>query len=149
MRPGIRPSLVLRVEGVEPGPQGSKKAVGRRKNGSTILVEMSKKVKPFREAVADSAKVKLGNVGPYFEQHVPVDVEVWFYLKRGKTVTREFPTTSPDLDKVMRSLGDALKTGGVVYDDAQVIDVVMKKRYATPENPVGCLVFVHEHPSAK
>ena len=58
----------------------------------------------------------------------PVRLTLAFTLARPKTVTREFPTVVPDLDKFVRSVGDAL-TGVVFRDDSQVVDIIASKRY--------------------
>ena len=39
-----------------PGPQGSKRFVGRTKTGRGLMVESSAKVKPWREAVKWAAR---------------------------------------------------------------------------------------------
>lgn len=44
------------------------------------------------------------------------------------------PTKAPDLDKLMRSVGDALN--GVVWrDDSQVCEATIRKRYTTEAFP--------------
>ena len=42
-------------------------------------------------------------------------------------------TTMPDLDKLVRGICDALTDAGVWKDDAQVVNVVAAKRYATSQ----------------
>jgi crossover junction endodeoxyribonuclease RusA len=111
---------VLRVTGAEPAPQGSKRHVG---NGR--MIEASKKVGPWRAAVAVAVSESLM---PTID--TPVDVEVMFFLPRGRTVTRELPSTPPDIDKLCRSTLDGLVQGGALADDSLVVNLDAKKRYA-------------------
>jgi Holliday junction resolvase RusA-like endonuclease len=60
-----------------------------------------------------------------------VRLTVAFYLPRPKSLPRRVTAhvKAPDLDKLVRSVGDAL-TRVVFADDAQVVDLVAMKRYA-------------------
>ena len=102
------------VEG-RPAPQGSKKGYSRQGSTRVQLVEMSRHVKPWRDAVKAAAAEQA-------EQHGMLDgalaLGVTFYLPRGKTVTRLLPTTAPDLSKLIRSTEDALVDARLVRDDA-------------------------------
>lgn len=100
-----------------PAPQGSKKYAGHRK-GKPLLLEMSKKLKPWREVVHWAAKMT--------RQHIsgPIEVSATFTLRRPKGVSKEarpFPDVYPDLDKLLRSTMDGLKTAGAIDDDAKVV----------------------------
>lgn len=110
--------LRIVIPGV-PAPQGSKKHVG---NG--IMVESSKKVGPWRKAVARA----LAEAGaPPFSE--AVEVSAAFYLPRPRTVRRELPTVPPDLDKLERGLWDALTIAGAWVDDSLVVRTEAVKRY--------------------
>ena len=119
----------------EPAPQGSK--TGFIKNGRVVMVESSKKVKPWREAVAAQTKAK---VQAALEN--PVEIALVFHLPKPKTVTRKWPAVKPDLDKLIRSTFDGLTTGGLYTDDALVIAVSASKQYATDR--IGCQVIASE-----
>jgi Holliday junction resolvase RusA-like endonuclease len=119
----------------EPAPQGSK--TGFIKNGRVVMIESSKKVKPWREAVAAQTKDK---VQVAFQE--PVEIALVFHLPKPKTVTRKWPAVKPDLDKVIRSTFDGLTTGGLYTDDALVIAVSASKQYATDR--IGCQVIASE-----
>lgn len=115
-------TVTFRVDGV-PGPQGSKRHVG---NGR--MIEMSKKVGPWRDRVALTARREHHGEpldGPLFAR-------IEFFLERPKTVTRAYPSVTPDIDKLVRSTFDALKMGGLIADDARVVDLVTSKRYGDP-----------------
>ena len=99
----------------EPAPQGSKVVYNGRP------VESSKKLKPWRAAVASAA------VEAMAEQKVeqftgPVVVEVVFLMPRPKTVKREWPETVPDTDKMQRGIGDALSVNSqILADDSKIV----------------------------
>ena len=111
-----------------PAPQGSKRHVGRG-----VMIESSKKVKPWREAVKWAAIEAL--VGRGFEG--PVEVEVDFYFTHPKTGKRRSShSVKPDIDKLCRSTFDALKDAGVYEDDSRICSVVARKHYADAHSPV-------------
>jgi Holliday junction resolvase RusA-like endonuclease len=116
-----------------PGPQGSKKDVGTRiaKSGrpTAILVESSKKVKPWRRRVAAAA----GEHRPAEVLDGPLAAYVVFTLARPKAhygtgrnagvlkarYVEAQHFRMPDLSKLIRSTEDALK--GVIWaDDGRV-----------------------------
>lgn len=114
--------VTFRVDGI-PAPQGSKRHVG---NGR--MIEMSKKIGPWRERVR--LTVQRDYHGAPFDG--PLIVIIRFYLERPKTVTRTYPHVTPDLDKLVRSTFDAMKQGGLIADDARVVDLAASKRYGEP-----------------
>ncbi|MEV7589702.1 RusA family crossover junction endodeoxyribonuclease [Streptomyces sp. NPDC089922] len=133
--------IEIRVNGL-PAPQGSKRHVGGGR-----MVESSKKVKPWREAVAaETAKQQF----PYMPY---VQVAAWFLLPRPKGHYRtgrnahllkatapHFPGKYPDLDKLCRSTLDALRMGGAYDDDAQVVRLHAYKVYAQYGDESGALI---------
>lgn len=132
-----------------PAPQGSKRHVG---NG--VMVESSKKVKPWRQDVAAAAREaaeREGWTAP--DGDVPVFVSFRLARPRGHygtgrnaSVVRPSaplrPAVKPDLDKLLRSTLDALTTSGVIRDDAQVCLLSATKEYADLDAPVGASVRV-------
>lgn len=126
--------VTFEVPGI-PAPQGSKKGfvVGKR----AVLVDANKDVlKPWRAEIA-----KASDLGVMFEG--AVSVSATFYLPRPKSVKRLLPTAPPDLDKLMRALGDGMKDGGLLRDDSIICDENIKKRYADGREP-GVTVTVRE-----
>jgi Holliday junction resolvase RusA-like endonuclease len=101
------------------------------------MVESSKKVKPWREAVAAQTQAKVQAA-----LQNPVEIALVFHLPKPKTVTRKWPAVKPDLDKLIRSTFDGLTTGGLYTDDALVIAVSASKQYATDR--IGCQVIASE-----
>ena len=106
----------------EPAPQGSKN--GFVKNGRVVMVESSKKVKPWREAVALTTQAQVT-----CSLQNAVEIALVFHLPKPKTVTRKWPSVKPDLDKLYT-------------DDALVIAVSASKQYATDR--IGCQVIASE-----
>ncbi len=99
-------------------PQGSKKHVG---NG--VMVEMSKNLKPWRDAIVVVAKAAKRKQG--FEMFTgPVGVEARFVFKRPQKGHRDeiYKPSTPDKEKLERALFDALTTAGIWKDDALVAD---------------------------
>lgn len=150
------PALVIDVFGT-PAPQGSKRHVG---NG--VMVESSKKVKPWRMAVKYAAMdACIANLLDWsnFPAHTPVHVNVIFCFARPRFHYRtgrnahllrdgapKYPSGRPDLDKLLRSTLDALGEAGVFADDAQVCHVEASKAYVgahplTLDRP-GCVIQV-------
>jgi len=127
--------IEIRVWG-EPGAQGSKAPKGRDRMGRVILVESSKKVKPWRMAVTYAAREaceKAGdgmfNLGPRCVRG-PVDVEMIFTLPKPKSAKRgQVPATRPDLSKLVRSTEDALTTAMAYEDDGRIVRCVSSKVY--------------------
>lgn len=120
--------FVITVYGL-PGPQGSKRYVG---NG--VMVESSKKVKPWREdvraaalqAYADDQAVVLTT------RTQPLDVTVTFTLPKPTSAPKRrttWPAKRPDVDKLLRSTLDAIGSAGIWHDDAQVVELTGRKVY--------------------
>jgi len=126
------------IEGI-PAPQGSK--TGRVVNGRVVMWESSAKVKPWRAAVTLITKQAM--LKQEWETITdPIELCLSFYLPRPKSVKREFPSVKPDLDKLIRSTCDGLKTGGLYTDDALIIALTATKQYAPVGMEAGCHVLV-------
>nr|WP_272925049.1 RusA family crossover junction endodeoxyribonuclease [Streptomyces sp. SID8377] len=139
-----QPLLVVTARGV-PGPQGSK-----TRTASGGMRESSAKVKPWRDTVAWralEARTKKRGWRPLLG---PVALSVVFTFDRpkshygkGRNASRLLPSApvrpdvKPDLDKILRATLDALTTGGVYRDDAQVVDFRgLGKHYSTDHGRV-------------
>lgn len=116
-----------------PAPQGSKRHVGRG-----ILVESSKRVKPWRDAVRST----VADAWPHDSFDGPVIVELTFAFPRPaghygtgrnagtlKASAPLRPAGLPDVDKLARSTLDGIVAAGVLRDDARVVDLHARKRY--------------------
>jgi Holliday junction resolvase RusA-like endonuclease len=119
----IRSEIVLTIPGT-PAPKGSLRC---RRNPSHTLYEDNPRTKPWREKVADAAR----KVQQTPDKGQPLDVEITFTFDRPKSVRRDLPASRSvgDVDKLVRTILDALQDGGALLDDAQVTDVSARKRY--------------------
>ena len=134
-----REFAAFQVVGVEPAPQGSKRYLG---NGR--FVEASKKLEPWRQAVAQAVHQMMQDTGDDSQFTEACQVEVTFILPKPKSVKRLLPTVSPDADKLARSLGDSIslpKYSQLIQDDALICRWEIRKIYGTPET-MGCSVVV-------
>jgi Holliday junction resolvase RusA-like endonuclease len=118
--------MYIRVYG-DPAPQGSKTA--RMVNGHVVMWESSKKLPGWRESVVMAAKVV------FMENNRqallgPVSLHCTFFMPRPKSVSRQYPNTAPDLDKLLRGIGDALQIAGVISNDGQIVAITAKKVYS-------------------
>lgn len=124
------------VDGV-PVPQGSKTVFMVR--GKPVLADAnSKALKPWRKTVTAVVRAVGSRSIP---RERPVAVSATFTFERPKTVKREYPTVKPDLDKLIRSVFDAVTDAGLWADDCQVVDMRIRKQYG---NVSGVTVTVGE-----
>lgn len=123
----IRSEIVLTIPGT-PAPKGSLRC---RRNPAHTLYEDNPKTKPWREWVRDAAK----QVTQHADKGQPLSVEVSFTLERPPSVpkSRRYPSVKPDVDKLVRTVLDALEDATVLVNDSQVVELVARKRYATDE----------------
>lgn len=104
----------------EPQPKGSVQGFLR---GDKVIVTHTAKSKVWEESIRWQVKDYQHNLDG------PLAVSLDFYLTRGKSVKRQYPAVTPDIDKLTRAVLDALK--GVIADDARITDLHVTKRYAT------------------
>lgn len=119
----------------KPEPQGSIRAFVHPKTGRPILTSTNPNMKGWRDLIAWSAVEQMAGREPF---EGPIQVRASFYLPRPKSVKRPSPTVKPDLDKLQRSLLDAL-TDVVYRDDAQVVSIHASKHYVNAEVPSPCV----------
>lgn len=138
--------VIITVRG-KPAPQGSKRHVGGGR-----MVEMSKAVGPWREAVRDETQKVAAT-----RFTGPVEVHISFGLDRPRGHYRtgrsahllrpsapELPAVRPDIDKLARAVLDGLKTGGAYKDDSQVVVLQLAKVYNEPGEVPGCTIVITE-----
>jgi crossover junction endodeoxyribonuclease RusA len=126
--------LTIDVSG-DPASQGSHSVI----NGRIVQVN-SAKHKRWRNAVVFAALDLIGEDWVPIDE--PVELSVIFYLPRPKTATREFPAVMPDLDKLIRAVGDSLTTAGIISDDSRIIAIHAQKLYADARG-VGAVIRVN------
>lgn len=129
--------LSLFVPG-HPAPQGSKRHVG-----GGIMIESSKKVKPWRSDIRSALLDATGQPLRFFDG--AVNVQLVFIMPRPlSTPKRTTPpaTKKPDLDKLTRAVFDAIGSAGIWRDDSQVIGAVVSKRIAEIGETGGCRLTI-------
>jgi crossover junction endodeoxyribonuclease RusA len=115
-----------------PVPQGSSRAFIPRGWTRPIITAANSKTKPWRQEVAGACLARLnGTSSPVSE--MPVIVKVAFFFDRPKSTKKsvQHKTTKPDVDKLARSILDAL-TGIAFADDSQVIELHVTKGFGSP-----------------
>lgn len=126
-------SFGFRVYGI-PAPQGSKIPGVSSKTGKMFVREQSgKTLTSWRQDVKEAALVARADIPTLAG---PIRLAVTFYMPRPASVSvkrRPLPTVAPDLDKLIRGVGDALKAAGVYGDDAQICEIKASKVYGTDE----------------
>lgn len=114
----------------QPAPQGSKRHLG---NG--IMVESSKKVRPWRQDVKAAAELVRGTRAP---MDCPIVVRMVFTMPKPVSAPkrrRTWPCRTPDLSKLIRSTEDALTDAGIWRDDARVVDYQRAAKVYPGEDP--------------
>lgn len=141
--------ITIEVRGL-PAPQGSKRHVGHG-----IMVESSKAVGPWREAVRTETQRVMKLPGPEGAWGVPLAgplcVRLFFRLSRPKSHYRTgrnahllrdsapaYPAVKPDGDKLERAVWDGLTAGGAYGDDSQIVQWSGYKVYGQP----GCRIEI-------
>lgn len=124
--------LELFIAGV-PRPQGSKNAYKR--GTRVVMVEANKHLPEWRQAVYEALRAS----GKKFDG--AVTVMATFYIPRPKTNKRLYATTKPDLDKLIRAIGDCLAKAGTIVDDSYIVTWNAAKAY-TDGNPPGVLLII-------
>ena len=152
--PRPAPGITITVYGL-PAPQGSKRHVG-----GGVMIESSKKVKPWRQDVKQAALDAVAGLSGWTPLDGPLIASMVFTFVRPKGHYRTGrnahllrdsaparPSVTPDLSKILRSTEDAL-TGVVWADDARVVGYrQLGKWYAGADAPdvltmPGCVIRV-------
>jgi Holliday junction resolvase RusA-like endonuclease len=110
----------------QPAPQGSKSFMGV-KGGRGILVESSKKVKPWRQDVKAAAEAFIEPLRPWTPLDGPLVARMVFTMRKPASAPKRrttYPDRIPDLSKLVRSTEDALVEAGLLKDDARIVKYV-------------------------
>lgn len=127
--------IVLDVVG-RPTPQGSKQIFHGR-----LVEAQSVNLKKWRAAIEEACQ-------PYANEDIylgPIRLEVDFFMERPKSVRpsdRALPIVAPDLDKLVRAVGDGVGQSGYIWgDDSQIVEIVARKFYAD-DRPTGAIIRI-------
>jgi len=153
LMPGLH--VLFRAYGT-PIPQGHVRTV--TKGGRTWSFHGSPGLEPWRQAVADQARVGRQGVVPY---DGPVEAVMTFHLVRPKSHygtgrnarvlkpgAPPFPTTRPDADRLARAVLDAISLDldgqgkPILADDSLVVVLYAAKRYCALDEQPGVTVYL-------
>ena len=123
----------LSVSG-DPASQGSHAIMYGR-----IVQVNSSKHKAWRKAIVQEAIATLPDDWQPIDE--PCELIVNFYMPKPASVKRSLPTVSPDLDKLIRAVGDSLTDSGIVVDDSRIVRISARKLYAEGIEP-GATILV-------
>jgi len=128
-------AIVLKVRGT-PVPQGSMTCVGGGA-GRPHNVQPSNKSELYawRNQVAAAARIAKEKFGAFIS-HDPVQVNLTITFERPKSVTRDWPSVYPDIDKLARAVLDGLTAGEIWADDGQCVILNVAKAY--PDTAIHC-----------
>ena len=114
-----------------PQPQGSARAFIPKRWDRAVVTGANAKNKPWRQQVSGMALVAMQNRSIVCRPN-PVVVKCDFFFDRPKSQKMALQkTTKPDLDKLLRSVLDAM-TGIVFEDDSQVTACEITKGFGQP-----------------
>lgn len=116
------------------------------------MVEASSKVAPWRQDVKAAAEAVLESLGRPPPFTGPLAVRMVFTFTRPASVKRHkrpWPSVIPDLSKLCRSTEDALKSAGVIHDDALIVEYTRLAKVYASEDPdaldrAGVLIIIGE-----
>jgi Holliday junction resolvase RusA-like endonuclease len=112
----------------DPASQGSHAIM----NGRIVQVN-SKKHKAWRTAIVNEV---IATLPPDWQPiDGPCELVVLFLMPKPASVKRSAPSVAPDLDKLVRSVGDALAIAGVYTDDSRITRISARKLYAQGVEP--------------
>ncbi|EJZ84906.1 hypothetical protein HMPREF9241_01682 [Schaalia turicensis ACS-279-V-Col4] len=124
----------------EPVPEGSTKYVGHAA-GRPILVHTDPDLPQWRQTIGNVAALYARQAGWILPLEEPISIRAVFFMpKPPRTKFKDSPARKPDLDKLIRAVGDALapKGGrGVIREDGRIIRWLAEKRWADEKHPAG------------
>jgi len=133
----------------QPVPQGSVR--GFVAGGRAIITSDNSKLRPWRDTVTWAARDVLRGHSERasFPITGPVQLVLSFWMHRPKNRPKTvdvLPLVPPDLDKLIRAVGDSLVNAGVIRDDSQVVSITTTKRYAVgPDLAKIYVEHFHQH----
>ncbi len=117
--------------GGTPRVQGSHRIAFNRKTRRRIVIHDDPRLAAWRDTVSIEARraMRHSTVLNTKLTETPVHLELEFRLRKPKRTRRDAPFVRPDLDKLVRAVGDALEK--IWYaNDSQVCELIARKRYA-------------------
>jgi len=135
----------------QPSPQGN-----HRTSRYGAIYETSKNHKPWRDSVVVAAKAaaircnwrvaparSIGCVMTFRFQRPEKHYRGGRFAHLLKPNAPRFKATAPDLDKLARAIGDALKAADVIADDARIAHIEATKVYVGKGDWTGALISIY------
>lgn len=126
-----------------PQPQGSKNAYKR--GSRCVIVETNKQLPKWRKLVTERLEAANSSCEPL---QGAVSLTVTFLMPQAKSNKKGLPYQKPDLDKLIRAIGDSATDAGCVSDDSQICQITANKVWAISENNAGVVITL-EHYTAE
>lgn len=125
-------------------PKGSKRVFMTK--GRPVLVEANKDVKSWELTLTENIwEHSIKHVGKELSWEGPIEVGLSFFLRRPKSAKKRlFPHVMPDIDKLCRTVLDALVSAGVVRDDGQVVRFSRLEKLYADSSPPGVWIEVRK-----
>jgi Holliday junction resolvase RusA-like endonuclease len=117
-------------------PQGSKKAFVI--SGRAVLVDASEGNKAWRKLVT----TKLAQDPDLIQFKGAVNVSLSFFMEQAKSNKTNLMTQKPDIDKLARSVLDAMTDSFLIEDDSRVVYLTVTKRWADEDSLPGVIIHV-------
>lgn len=105
--------ILFGVWGMTPAPQGSK---SQTRTGH--MYEANKALPAWRALMVETFKATAGD--DWEPWNGALECGVRFYVPKPRTTKFPEPMGKPDLDKLQRAVGDALKIAGIISDDSRI-----------------------------
>lgn len=107
-----------------------------------MLTEANKNLMPWRKQATATmvAEALTQNWEPPTNE--AIKLTVLFIFERPKTVKRKDMTVKPDIDHLIRAVGDAGTQANLYLDDSQITEIISRKIYA--KHPRTLVVFSYE-----
>jgi crossover junction endodeoxyribonuclease RusA len=133
-------------------PKGNMKAYVPRGMKFPVITDSNRNARSWAQLVAEGASRAIAGLDDRSVLTEGVRVSVAFYLPRPKKYQRRgvprAHLVAPDIDKLLRSVLDAL-SGVVWVDDSQIVDVVTVKRYADMEDAPHVTIGIEPSPGIR
>lgn len=135
------------VRGI-PAPKGSARAFYKAGMKRAVVIRDNDRTKPWESMIR--AEAEAAGCDPLFAGAVEVEVVFYFARPKGhfgakglKPKAPKSNTKKPDVDKLARACLDALISSAFV-DDAQVTDLIARKRYVEGSAQVGAQIVIRD-----
>jgi len=131
----------------DPQPKGSTRSFYVKKLDRVVTTTTNRNTKQWQMRVATEAqRANEERTTSFYSQdrRFGYEIEATFLFSRPKSLPKKLRmnTKRPDLDKLLRAVLDGL-SDIVIPDDAQVVSISSKKRYAEGSEMPGAEIIIH------